>query len=240
MNVHITVQAVLEDIEAGALFLLTHGMRRLRVVGLRTLRTLSKSVEQMSRDPDSHPGMLHRHLLHSFLIRGSCPEVLRATIDAISWIDDIVQGRDSVLALLEDEDHLLDREVRARLKFWRENRPSEWVQRLAETEDETDRGIWPFSCRSSFALAFPSNPALSLFSGKPSLVLSCGITRRLRPSQESAVKVVLWPLPSTGLLHKLPNRKLQRTMPTVVHQSRARDPLSSSGRHGLLSYVQRQ
>ena len=71
MNVHITVQAVLEDIEAGALFLLTHGMRRLRVVGLRTLRMLSKSVKQMSLDPDSHPGMSHRHLLRSYLIRGS-------------------------------------------------------------------------------------------------------------------------------------------------------------------------
>lgn len=144
MNVHITVQAVLDDIEAGALFLLTHGMRRLRVVGLRTLRVLSRSVEQMSRDPDSHPGMPYYCLLRSFLIRALCAEVLRATIDAISWIDDIVLGRDSVLSLLVDEDHLLDREVRVRLKFWRENKPLEWVQRLVEMEDETDRGIWTF------------------------------------------------------------------------------------------------
>lgn len=160
MNVHITVQAVLEDIEAGVLFLLTHGMRRLRVVGLRTLRTLSKTVEQMSRDPDSHPGMSHHHLLCSFLIHGSCPEVLRATIDAISWIIDIVHGRDSVLALLEDEGHLLDREVRARLKFWRDNRPSEWVQRLAETEDEQDRAIWPFLLPKLICAGLPKQPGV--------------------------------------------------------------------------------
>lgn len=160
MNVHIDVQAVLEDIEAGALFLLTHGMRRLRVVGLRTLRVLSKTVEQMSRDPDSHPGTSHHHLLRSFLIRRSCPEVLRATIDAISWIDDIVQGRDSVLALLMDEDHLLDREVRVRLKFWRENKPLEWVQRLAETEDEQDRGIWTFLLPKLIRAGLPKQPGV--------------------------------------------------------------------------------
>jgi hypothetical protein len=144
MNVHVPVQAVLDDIEAGALFLLTHSMWRLRVVGLRMLRMLSKSIEQMNRDPDSHPGTSHHRLLCSFLIGVSCPEVLKATIDAISWIDDIVQGRDSVLVLLEDEDHLLDREVRVRLTFWRENSPSEWVQRLVESEDEADRRIWTF------------------------------------------------------------------------------------------------
>lgn len=56
MGVPITVQSVLDDIEAGALFLLTHNMRRLRVAGIRTLRLLGTTVEQMSRDPDSYPG----------------------------------------------------------------------------------------------------------------------------------------------------------------------------------------
>lgn len=49
-GVTITIQAVVDSIEAGALFLLTYNQRRLRIVGTRILRLLGRAIEAMNAD----------------------------------------------------------------------------------------------------------------------------------------------------------------------------------------------
>ncbi|KAG8806278.1 Cell morphogenesis protein PAG1, partial [Serendipita sp. 399] len=120
----ISVQAVVDSIEAGALFLLTYNQRRIRFVGIRILKLLGKVTQSMDHKATNEDGSGPR--------------------SSLEWALNLLQGKDLPDEFLVDNDNALDPRTRDRLAWWRENTSKDKIQRLAEGSDERDQRIWAF------------------------------------------------------------------------------------------------
>ncbi|KAG8827735.1 Cell morphogenesis protein PAG1 [Serendipita sp. 401] len=123
-GVPISVQAVVDSIEAGALFLLTYNQRRIRFVGIRILKLLGR-VNQTLDGKDANEDGPDRS-------------------STLAWALNLLQGKDLPEDFLVDNDNALDSRTRDRLAWWRENTAKDKIQRLAEGSDERDQRIWAF------------------------------------------------------------------------------------------------
>ncbi|CCA66737.1 hypothetical protein PIIN_00418 [Serendipita indica DSM 11827] len=136
----ITVQTVVDYIQGGALFLLTYNQRRIRIVGIHTLKLLGRILQAMDAE---NGGDQYR---------------------SVAWALNILSGKDIPPKFLEDNDNALDLKTRTRLAWWRENTSKDKIQRLAEGTDDRDQRIWAFVLPSFIRVGLEQQtPAITLF-----------------------------------------------------------------------------
>ncbi|KAH9891700.1 cell morphogenesis N-terminal-domain-containing protein [Cubamyces lactineus] len=115
------VVARVEEIEAGALFLLAHRRSSVFTVGVKAVRLLKVLMEHMSPEP-STPASMYPHELfafvHALFEEGSSETFFRG-------LDDILES-DEV----------------ARLSQWKQSARPDKLVRLADSDHATDRTLW--------------------------------------------------------------------------------------------------
>ncbi|KIK63789.1 hypothetical protein GYMLUDRAFT_40866 [Collybiopsis luxurians FD-317 M1] len=108
------------EIEAGAIFLMSHQLLRIRLVGVKVVRILGTLMNHLSAEPSSPfddlpPPSSFVALLH---------------------------GRGGHVSLLDDFDELLEKAELLRLQYWRQSKDSQVELRIAESTNDKDSKIW--------------------------------------------------------------------------------------------------
>ncbi|KAJ3881502.1 cell morphogenesis N-terminal-domain-containing protein [Lentinula edodes] len=107
------------EIEAGAMFLLSHVKLRIRLAGVKVVRILGNLMYHLSPEPsgstESAPSSSFVALLH---------------------------GRGGHTPLLDGFDEFLDKVELSRLQYWRKSKEPQVELLIAESEDERDPKIW--------------------------------------------------------------------------------------------------
>lgn len=133
-----TPESILEDedvlmpkcfeIEAGALFLLSHESPEVHAVGVTIVKQLGLLIEHLYTTDFSSASTLHAvKLLH---------------------------GHSKSSGYLDGFDELLDKAELARLQYWRESKHKDIAIRIAESRNELDRQIW----KHVFAIVMQATP----------------------------------------------------------------------------------
>lgn len=149
----ISVQSVVDAIEAGALFLLTYNKLRIRIVGTRTLKLLGKIMQSMNGGK-SYVDLVRKSYTYTHLDEGS------GRPQPVDWALDILRGKNLPSSFLEDNDKALDQKTRDRLNWWKENTAKEKILRLAEGEDPRDQRIWAFVLPSFIRIGLDHQPGV--------------------------------------------------------------------------------
>ncbi|KAA1476636.1 hypothetical protein DENSPDRAFT_933178 [Dentipellis sp. KUC8613] len=119
-----TLATRLDELEAGALFLLCHPSRPIYTVGIKLLRLVGLVVAELR--PKSAPE--------------PAPEELRLL--------ELLQGKGTSKTTLDSFQHVLEPAELERLKYWRESSHADPLMRIADSEDPRDRVIWHWTFTS--------------------------------------------------------------------------------------------
>jgi len=131
------------EIEAGALFLLSHKSRDVHSIGVTTIRQL---------------GLLVNHLSGVTLVPGN-------KLQAV----EILHGSTSAVSYLEGYDELLEKTELARLHQWKESKRKDVLLRISDSTHHDDREIWKHVLPLVMQ-AIPESP--SLLKAREILVIS--------------------------------------------------------------------
>lgn len=110
------------EIEAGALFLLSHELRSIRCAGVKVMRLLG--------------------ILSAYVCPDSTPTGLGA--EQCLQVVDLLHGKMLSNAYLQGHDDVLDNSELARLQQWREIDQLDIPLRLADSDNDRDRRLWRF------------------------------------------------------------------------------------------------
>lgn len=110
----------IDEIEAGALFLLSHDSRSIHVVGVRIIRMLDILINHIYPSPPSTQQSKEIRLV------------------------DLLHGKEIDKAYMAGYDELLDKPELDRLVQWRQSMRIDVPLRLADSDNERDRKLWKY------------------------------------------------------------------------------------------------